>query len=91
MLAAGDDEHGFYPDYDHFTIYAGEGATSTLARQSATFGQSAQACLGSRGPARPPGPPSPFVTVSRPPPTGRIEPCDPCRDARWGDAAHLKT
>ena len=90
MLAAGDDEHGFYPDYDHFTIYAGEGATSTLARQSGTFGQSAQACLGSRGSAGPPGPPSPFVTVSRTL-TGRIEPCDSCRDARRGDRVHLKT
>ncbi|MDP9000992.1 MAG: cellulase family glycosylhydrolase [Myxococcota bacterium] len=68
MLAAYDDEHGKYPDYDHFVLYADEHGTSLITQFARTMPLDSQACrLYRRAAPLDTVPKSPFVTVFKPP------------------------
>jgi mannan endo-1,4-beta-mannosidase len=71
MLAGVDDEgdaqHGMYPDYDHFDLYATDGAAAIVKAFAASMTTDGQACKLYRQ-VLPSGsiPRSPFVSASRP-------------------------
>ena len=72
MLAGLDDDtdaqHGMYPDYDHFTLYATDAAVELVKTFASTMNTEGQACKLYRK-LIPAGtlPKSPFVTASGPP------------------------
>jgi mannan endo-1,4-beta-mannosidase len=74
MLAAFDDEHGKYPDYDHFALYADDPMMSLITTFASKMATDSQACrlyrkLAPSGAAAK----SPFVTVSSPPNRGQAQ------------------
>jgi mannan endo-1,4-beta-mannosidase len=74
MLAAYDDEHGRYPDYDHFALYADDPIAISISTFAARMETDSQACRLYRRLSLPSvAARRPFVSVSPPPSGARAE------------------